>query len=338
MKGLVSVVLPAYNAQDSIGEAIESILRQTHRRLELLVFDDGSTDRTAAVLAGIRDDRMRVLTHDANRGLIWTLNEGLDGARGEFVARMDADDVAHPRRLERQVAFLQAHPDTAVCGTWFKARLAGRRSAVRPPATHEEIVAELFFRSAFAHPTVMMRRDFLLASGLRYDEQARHAEDFDLWVRAARLTRLANIPAYLLEYRLHGQQVSTLQGEAQMGSAARIRLAQLSTLFPEASREQQALHLRLCDPVSFARRDELLAARSWLDELEERNAVLRRFQRQAFRSALARTWFACCARASVPASEVLGLYLSRRRWGRGIERLRGEAVIAYRALRHAVAA
>lgn len=330
---LVTVLLPAFNAANWLSAALDSVLAQSLSDFELLVIDDGSTDSTAELLGRYADTRLRVVRR-ANRGLVDVLNHGIELSRGKYIARMDADDVAHPRRLARQVTFLEAHPQVGICGTWFRVRSTRRLSRVRTPTGHDEIAANLFFRSAFGHPTVMFRRSFLEESGLRYDGAARHAEDFDLWVKARARTRFANIPKYLLEYRLHPGQTSAEYGQAQSRAAERVRLEQLAAMIPGATEEEKRLHLRTCDGHLFDGTNELLRARAWLDCLAQANRALGMFPSTAFGEALATTWAHCCQRARFSSSEVLRVYLSRRYSAFGLEMLRRHFVLARRMFAH----
>jgi hypothetical protein len=328
----VTVLLPAYNAEAWVGQAVESILRQSFRDFELLVIDDGSTDNTVALLNGYKDGRIRVVRHEANRGLIACLNEGLGLSRGALIARMDADDFAHERRLELQVAFLNTRPDVGICGTWFHLRQAKRRTRVRTPVTHAEIAARLFFRSAFGHPTVILRRAFLQQFSLRYDPQSTHAEDFDLWVRASGHTHLANVPRYLLDYRVHSAQASSQHLQPQSAAASRVRLRQLATLLPGATEDEKQLHLRACDGYVFVSKVELIGARSWFDHLGAANARVGMFPLPAFGDALAHAWTYCCHRAAIPPGELLPTYFSRRYSRFTIERLRERVAVTRAAL------
>jgi hypothetical protein len=334
----VTVLLPAYNAETWLREAVDSVLHQSFADFELLIIDDGSTDRTERLLGEYSDSRIRVVRHERNRGLIPSLNHGFELARGRLVARMDADDVAQRRRLGLQVAFMDANPEVGICGTWFRLRRGWRRITVRPPTNHDEIAARLFFRSAFGHPTVMLRREFLEKTGLRYDPQALHAEDYDLWVRARGLTRLANLAQALLDYRVHDNQISLQQLQPQSESAARIRLQQLALMQPGASAEEKRLHLRVCEPQLSSSSADLIAARSWLDLLEETNCRDGMFHPGGFADALANSWFYCCLRTSLGPHEVLPIYLSRRYSRLGTERLREHLLVTYKALLRPIAA
>lgn len=328
----VTVLMPAYNAENWLRRAIDSILRQTWRDFELLVVDDGSTDETARILRTYTDARLRVVTHATNQGLIASLNHGLDLARGEFLARMDADDISHPRRLELQRNFLLAHPEVGVCGTWFRACHGLRRVTVRTPCSHEAISARLFFRSPFGHPTVMLRKASLQESGLRYDPLAIHAEDFDLWIRARTRTRFANLPRVLLDYRVHPDQVSARQLRAQSDTAAALRLRQLQQLLPQASSAQRELHLRVCDNHVFRTVEELNEARQWLDLLRDANEAVGMFEREAFGEALAHAWHYCCLRATVAPHWLIPLHWSRSYARPSAERWRERLRVVGRSL------
>src|SRR5436190_623470 len=179
----VSVLLPVWNGEAFLEQAMESILRQTLSSFELIVIDDGSTDRTAAIAEEFasRDNRVRVLRR-LHEGLSATLNAGIAAARGEYIARMDADDISVPDRLRKQVAYLDAHPACVAVGTWFEvvdeaARHIGLKTFV---TTHGEISAALLrCVSPMAHPTIVARRDAVRGAG-GYDARRYPSEDLDL--------------------------------------------------------------------------------------------------------------------------------------------------------------
>lgn len=199
----VSVILPVYNGEAYLREAVDSILGQTYADFELIVIDDGSRDGTAAVLDAVRDPRVRVV-HQDNMGLALTLNKGIGLARGEYIARQDADDISRPERLARQVDYLDAHPACGLLGTWSVIQedrvLTSRQH--RHPCSNGELQLRLLFDSFFVHSSVMMRRSALHRSGLYPTDPERNPpEDFDLWLRIAREHELANLAEPLLVYR-----------------------------------------------------------------------------------------------------------------------------------------
>lgn len=202
---LISVLMPVYNAGPSLGPAIASILAQTHREIELLVIDDASTDSSWDLItrAATADARVRAIRHERNHGLATTLNEGLEGARGDLIARMDQDDVALPERIAVQQEYLDAHPDVAVVGSWVynMGRTPEHDRLVRLPFTPEQILLRLPESNCVYHPTTMLRRKLILAEG-GYRPEFKNAEDYDLWLRLSRRHSLANIPRPLLRYQL----------------------------------------------------------------------------------------------------------------------------------------
>lgn len=217
-KPLVTVLMSVYNGARYLPEAVASILNQTFEDFEFVIVNDGSTDGTRFYLLSIPDPRVRIVQNPQNLGLAASLNRGLDRARGRFIARMDADDVAAPERLERQVAFLRRNPKVGVLGT---GRLMidpqGRAlSLARPAVTNLAVRWKLLLGNPFAHPSVMVRRDLLDAHKLRYDETFRTAQDYELWTRLLPLTRGANLDEPLLYYRLREDRTSQTRRSEQL--------------------------------------------------------------------------------------------------------------------------
>lgn len=212
----VSVVLPVCNGERYIVKALQSILEQTLSEFELIVIDDGSHDATPGHLAAwaSRDSRVHVVSR-SNRGLTYTLNEGLQLASCEYVAIMNADDVSRPERLERQATYLDAHLRVAAVGS--QTRLLDEAGNVGPasslPLSPSAVRAFMVKASPLAHPSVMVRRSAVIAIG-GYRPQMEPAEDYDLWLRLAERHDLANLPDVLLEYRVHSGQVTSAACEA----------------------------------------------------------------------------------------------------------------------------
>ena len=220
----VSVVMPVHNARRYVARAIRSVRRQTVHDWELLIFDDGSSDGSRDILQryASRDARIRLFLNE-HKGYVTWLNEGLRQARGALWARMDADDVALPRRFEKQVAYLRQHPDCVVVGTdAMQVDAAGwPMGRLRVPLAHEEIEAFLMEGrgEALCHPAAMFRRDALVAVG-GYRKECELAEDVDVYLRLAEIGRLANLPDVLLRYRRHFTSV-TASRQAEHGEALR---------------------------------------------------------------------------------------------------------------------
>jgi len=205
---LISVVLPVYNGEKYLVEAIDSVLVQSFSDFELIVIDDGSTDGSLRILQEYqkRDKRILLVSRE-NRNLATTLNDSIDIARGEWIVRMDQDDIALPHRFERQLQWLE-QTGADICGSWVKHFGSWDRRTWRGCQSDQAIKMEMLFKSPFVHPSVMMRAD--LAKQLRYDKTCEKAEDYDLWVRAAQAGwKMSNVPEVLLLYRRHATQIST---------------------------------------------------------------------------------------------------------------------------------
>ena len=205
----VTVLLPVYNAGPPLRQAIESILGQDHREFELLIIDDRSNDDSANVIReyAARDQRVRAVYHDRNLGLSTTLNEGLQLATHDLVARMDQDDESLPSRLRVQLEFMRAHPEVVVAGSFVYHMGATQRHdrLMTFPTDPREIRERLLRENTLYHPSVIMRRLEILELG-GYRDEFKNAEDYDLWLRASKRYDLAVIPEPLLRYRfsVHG--------------------------------------------------------------------------------------------------------------------------------------
>ncbi|MBM3117232.1 glycosyltransferase family 2 protein [Jeongeupia naejangsanensis] len=221
MMPVISIILPCYNAAALLPETLASLSAQTLADFECIAIDDGSTDATRAVLEAhaARDPRFIVVSRE-NRGLIATLNEAIALARGEWIARMDADDIARPERLARQLARLN-ETGADVCGVGI--RFFGERDGIwLPPESDAALKAALLFNPPFAHPGVVARAALFKAHG--YDAGAQHAEDYALWCAFARAgARFTGIAEPLLDYRVHPGQITQTRRAEMAATGAAIR-------------------------------------------------------------------------------------------------------------------
>lgn len=198
---VISIGLPAFNSERTLRQAIRSIIGQTYTDWELLVMDDGSSDGTAKLARSFDDPRIKVMSDGGHRGLPGQLNRAVDLARGRYFARMDADDIAYPSRLEKQTQFLDENSDIHLLGTWmtvFKSdgSLIGTR---RFPTSHSDICARPWAGFPMAHPTWIGRIEWFRLN--RYNEAAMRMEDRELLLRSYRTSRFAVLPEVLLAYR-----------------------------------------------------------------------------------------------------------------------------------------
>jgi len=217
----VTVVMSVYNGARYVRQAIDSILNQTFTDLELIVVNDGSTDDTARILASYTDERLVLLENESNIGLTRSLNKALRIARGEYIARQDADDFSLPERLARQVAYLEAHPRTGFMGTtaiWIDE--TGKTLQVwHQPTTNPEIQERLLWYCPLMHGSVMMRRRALAEVGGKYTEDMRTGQDYDLWLQMSEKWDVAVLPEPLYGYRWHEDMATKVHRQEQMANA-----------------------------------------------------------------------------------------------------------------------
>ncbi|UQZ33003.1 glycosyl transferase [Paenibacillus sp. PK3_47] len=283
----ISVIMPVYNNAVYLQEAVNSILWQTLNDLELIIIDDGSTDGSTGIIHEIRDARVKKIFHANNTGIVTSLNQGMDLAQGEYIARMDSDDVAALNRFEVQAYFMDQNPHIDLCGTGYTTNYLGPVKI--NPMHHEEIKVWLLFHSCILHPSVMMRRSSIDRLGVRYDYNYPHAEDYELWNRLATCAQFANIPHNLMYYRPHEGQVSNKHRVIQDDSARRIRQRQLSQLGIQLSDEEYGLLVKLAEyAVNPEDPENYHKAAGFAEWLIDQNRLYRIYDQQLLRMALSR--------------------------------------------------
>ncbi len=244
---LVTVLLAVRDGEAYVRTAVESALGQTFPDLEVLVVDDASADGTPEILAALADPRLRVLRNHAATGLAGSLNRGLDEARGRYVARLDADDVALPRRLERQLARLRSTPAVGIVGSAVleldEEGRVGRPQAM--PVEPSEVRWSALFSAPFYHPTVLVDRELLDRHELRYDTSFEESEDYDLWSRLLEHSGGANLLDPLVLYRVHPEQASQRRRELQRACQLRVARDAIGSLAPELAAEDVELAWRV---------------------------------------------------------------------------------------------
>lgn len=198
----ISIVMPVYNAEKYVSVAIKSILDQSFIDFEFIIVDDGSTDSTSKILSDFNDTRINVFTHKKNIGIVASLNEGIKQARGEYIARMDADDISISDRLEKQYAYMKNNPNVVICAGNIQS-INHHGNIISKPwwkVSEASINWSLIWGNVIPHPTVMMRKSALPTTMYR---NYQYAEDYDLWLRMMNKGDIVRINEILLLYRLH---------------------------------------------------------------------------------------------------------------------------------------
>lgn len=214
---MISVVMSVYNAEKYLDEAIQSILNQTYKDFEFVIINDGSTDKSLEIIEKYKkEDERIVLISRENKGLIVSLNEGIEIARGKYIARMDADDISLSERFEEQIKFMEENNDIGVCGTWVELFGENKKETLwKMSSIDEELKTRLLFSVTFAHPSVMMRKELIDKYKLQYKEEYKHAEDYKFWLDFSQYTKFANIPQKLFRYRYLETSVSRIADNAK---------------------------------------------------------------------------------------------------------------------------
>lgn len=269
----LSVVMGCYNNALTIKEAVDSILQQTFSNFEFFIIDDCSTDDTIAIIEKYNDPRIHIIKNKTNQGLGYSLSLGVALSRGEYIARMDADDVSFPSRFEKQIAYLREHRDVICVGTGAKkigtislfAKFFSR--TIRPACDYEEIKAWLLIGTPILHPSVMFSAKLLKKTGLNYNPDFKKAQDFELWSRMIWKGIIRNMDDILLGYRYSAQQVSNTSRDIQIENSKVMYRRMFSYLLGrEISAEELNCHI-LFSTKSKLSQEEFATVESWLNFL-----------------------------------------------------------------------
>lgn len=230
---LVSVLLPVFNGEEYIEQTISSILNQSYSNFELIIINDCSIDQTENIVQSFDDDRIRYYKHAENLRLIATLNEGLELSRGKYIARIDADDIAHCERLKKQVEFLEQNQEYVLVGTnvgLIKHNLI-TDEVIKYYAENNDLRFAMCFYCPFIHPSIMMRNSVIQSNNLKFNKEFLHAEDYDFWTRLSKYGMIANLDCVLTYYRIHENQISTRFKNHQIEMMEKIQGRYRSILF-----------------------------------------------------------------------------------------------------------
>jgi glycosyltransferase involved in cell wall biosynthesis len=292
---LVTVFMPVYNGERYLHKAIDSILKQTYTAFEFLIINDGSIDKSVNIIQSYNDPRIRLVHNEGNLKLITTLNKGLELARGKYIARMDCDDISLPERLKEQVEFMEKNEHIGICGTWVKTLVSGLSLNVRYPTGPEEIKAQMLFRIAIAHPTVMMRASFIKQYKLQYRSTYLHAEDYELWNRCILLFPLANVPKVLLKYRINRNGISQKQRDTQNQTVKQIYKDNFERLGIDYKEEYGQIHFLVGVPKYPQNKNFSKQAERWLLQIYEANKTAQCYDNDILSRIIGERWLAACA-------------------------------------------
>lgn len=294
----ISVLLPVYNAENYLKEAIISVLNQTFKDFELIILNDGSTDNSENIIQAFTDSRIRYVANETNLGLIKTLNKGIALSTGKYIARMDADDICSTNRFEKQFSFLEQNVKVVLCGSWAKIidEFGNIKGRIKRIDTNELIRANMLFTTPFIHPTVMIRREAIVNNS--YNQDAKHCEDLELWVRMSQIQdyQFHNIPDYLLFYRIHSLNISVLNADFQTEKRKQILLPYIENLVGNISDDELTIHFSSFSnsPLSPLEIENL---KKWIYLLLEKNKNYKFYNQMSLESLLLSRWILVCIRS-----------------------------------------
>lgn len=292
---LISVLMPVFNGDKYLVEAIESILNQTFTNFEFIIIDDGSNDKTPEILKQFvnKDTRIKVISNSENKGISTTLNVGLKIAIAPLIARMDADDFSYPNRLMIQYKFMQQNPDISVCGSALKIYESLGNICI-PPLEHNSIKAMLLYENCLYHPSVIFKKSDVLNNG-GYDDYFSGAEDYELWSRLSLKPniRFSNIAEPLLRYRMHPDTDRRYYLAKQKKLMELIR-QKLLKHFGFISSEDELKYHQLISADSRGTLADINNCVQWLEKVELVNSMKHVFPQNCMRQVIKKWWINFC--------------------------------------------
>ncbi|MEM9885723.1 MAG: glycosyltransferase family A protein [Bacteroidota bacterium] len=298
---LISVILPVYNAEKYLKACIESLLCQSFQNFELIVVDDASTDESIALVEAFDDSRILLVENEQNRGPAFRMNQGIALAKGSFIARMDADDLAMPQRLERQYTFFQQHPDYALLGTDMEFFGASNHWFPLKHYTyydHESLKIRAFFYTPLAQPSIMARASIF--QHFQYREDFYTAEDYHLFVRILDQYKASNLKEQLVRYRLHDQNISKLKKGETLARLAEVYALKFELEGIKIVEEDFKTHL-LIPPANYSDLsfEEMKRIESWLLRLFDILIEEKGYDAEKLKAVFAEVWYRVGERAKV---------------------------------------
>lgn len=303
----VSVLMSVFNGAPYLREAIASILNQTLGDYEFLIINDASTDGTQDILKQYNDPRIKIVLNTENLGVARSLNIGLQMASGEYIARMDADDISVPHRFATQVQFMDANPEVGICGAFMSK--SGSQKLFVYPVSEDQIRVALLFRTPFGHPTIMLRKNAMC--GMLYNEEIGPSQDYELWTRLLRKTKPANIPEVLVLYREHSRQISKSKVGCQQENAISISLGQMCAHDPGCNYGELKIFLEAIYRKGQVTSDSLAKVVQCCERLCGHNSETGKYSENVFNAEVARhLWNICLFNTCLGLICVKSFYLS----------------------------
>lgn len=310
---LVTVLMPVYNGEKYLCDAIESILGQTYTNFIFLIINDGSTDTSEEIILSYKDIRIQYEKNEVNLGIIASLNKGFSLARTKYVARMDADDISVSDRLQRQVVYMENNFTIGVLGSWFQSfNDTGILGITKYEEDHQNIVFKHLYQMHLCHPSCMIRQSVIEQEKPLFDTNYIHAEDYDLFTRLSHNTKLANLPIVLLKLRKHNNEVSCIYRDEQKENSLKIKKREFEKLgFKNLQDEQIADFGRLNYQEYHSITSSPIVIKTFLENMIDHNQETNYFSEIYLFNKLSSLWFNYCYETHLSISEYKSSFLCR---------------------------
>ena len=307
MSPKVTILMPVYNGAQYLREAIESILCQTFKDFEFIIIDDGSTDNSYEIAKSYSDGRIKLFKNESNLRVAETLNRGIKLAQGEYIARMDADDISLPNRLAWQVKFLDSHTNIALVGSWVKIIGDTHEYVWKYESNPEKLRTKMFFNCSLAHPTVMMRKKIMLDNDFWYNNIG--VEDYDLWVRVCEKIKMSNINKVLLLYRVNANQSSGTLSTFHAEGLNKVLTQQIKKIGIEPTSQAVATHRLASNYQPSMSTAEIVESAGWFNKIEVANKQVGHYHKKVFSKIIANLWYGIIIR-SINADGIWEIFIS----------------------------
>lgn len=294
----ISVIMPVYKGDEYLSEAVDSILNQTFSDFEFIIICDNPTNETKDILDKYQQSDSRIhVFYQEQQGLANSLNKGITLAEGKYIARMDADDISLPERLQIQYDFLETNSNIGLCGTWIEN--FGQKSGIHQlPITNEDIKSKIFFGYAIAHPSVMIRKEKIDGAG-GYNSHFNYIEDYELWTRICDVTEVYNIPKILLKRRVHGGNITIEKRDMQLNLLKEVHKHLLMKIGIRPTEGEQNLHEIICNG-SYQDQYSLDDIESWLCKIIHANIEKKVYSEPEFSRTVEKYFFQILKKSYLP--------------------------------------
>ena len=292
---LLSIIIPVYNAEKYIAESIQSVFDQTFTDWELIIINDGSTDNSEKIINSFSDRRIKYFKNDKNKGIVYSRNRGINEASGDFIGMLDADDIAHKEKFEKQINFLINNPQYGMVGTWARfidengKRLKG---GWKLKADAEKIPSIMLFKNYFLQSAVLYKKECI--KNYKFTEGFDILEDYLIWYQIIKDYKAWNLPYYLVDYRVHPGGVTKKYDNQRREKEKKVFQIQLKNFGIDASRQEIDMHLALRDGAPVQNLENLKNIEKWLIKLLQTNCKTNVYNTDIFPKVVFERWLKVC--------------------------------------------